>query len=78
MTISTISSKGWIVIPAELRKKHDLHPGARVAIVDYGGVLAVVPAHDEPVEQSAGMLKGTPSLVDALRQERSLERQREG
>ena len=40
----TISSKGWVVIPAELRKKYDLHSGRAVQIVDYGGVLALVPA----------------------------------
>jgi bifunctional DNA-binding transcriptional regulator/antitoxin component of YhaV-PrlF toxin-antitoxin module len=28
MTVATISAKGWIVIPAELRKKHDLQPGS--------------------------------------------------
>jgi len=35
----TISSKGWVVIPAELRKKYHLMPGTEVLIVDYGGVL---------------------------------------
>jgi len=35
----TISSKGWVVIPAELRKKYHLTPGTEVLIVDYGGVL---------------------------------------
>ena len=36
----TISSKGWVVIPAELRRKYNLTPGAEVRVVDYGGVLA--------------------------------------
>jgi AbrB family looped-hinge helix DNA binding protein len=40
----TISSKGWVVIPADLRKKYGLKPGDAVNIVDYGGVLALVPA----------------------------------
>ena len=80
MTVATISPKGWIVIPADLRKKYDLRPGARVALVDYGGVLAIVPALSRPVEQSAGMLKqkGKRSLAKALLEERALERQREG
>jgi AbrB family looped-hinge helix DNA binding protein len=37
MTTATISSKGWIVVPAGLRKKYHLQPGTRVALVDYGG-----------------------------------------
>ncbi|MBN2499850.1 MAG: AbrB/MazE/SpoVT family DNA-binding domain-containing protein, partial [Anaerolineales bacterium] len=44
MTTLTISSKGWVVIPAELRKKYQLTPGTKVIIVDYGGVLSIVPA----------------------------------
>jgi len=29
----TVSEKGWVVIPADLRKKYNLHPGAEVAVV---------------------------------------------
>ena len=76
MTVATISAKGWIVIPAELRKKYALHPGSDVVLVDYGGVIAIVPALTNPVEESAGMLKGGPSLTKALRLERQRERDR--
>jgi AbrB family looped-hinge helix DNA binding protein len=76
MTVTTISAKGWIVIPAELRKKYDLQPGSGVVLVDYGGVIAIVPALSNPVEESAGMLKGGPSLTKALRLERQRERDR--
>ncbi len=76
MTILSLSSKGWIVIPAELRKKYDLRPGSSVVLVDYGGVIAIVPALANPVEESAGLLKGGPSLTRALRQERQQERHR--
>jgi AbrB family looped-hinge helix DNA binding protein len=73
----TISEKGWVVIPAELRKKHNLHPGAQVQVVDYGGVLALVPTLDHPVQQAAGMLKGRKSLTRALLAERRAERRKE-
>lgn len=76
MTLLTISPKGWIVIPAELRKKYDLQPGTNVVLVDYGGVISIVPAMSDPVEESAGMLKGGPSLTKALRLERQQERER--
>ncbi len=77
MTIATVSPKGWVVIPAELRKKYDLRPGARLVFVDYGGVIALVPAMDNPIEESAGRLKSSRSLVKALLEERARERQRE-
>ncbi len=47
----TVSEKGWVVIPADLRKKYKLHPGAQVSVVDYGGVLALVPAMAKPIRQ---------------------------
>jgi AbrB family looped-hinge helix DNA binding protein len=76
MTIATVSNKGWIVIPAELRRKYELTPGAQVVVVDYGGVIALVPALADPIEEAAGLLKDQPSLALALRAEQARERQR--
>lgn len=73
----TISNKGWVVIPAELRKKYNLLPGTQVVIVDYGGVLSIIPALNNPIKQGRGMLKGLPSLTQDLLQERAKERSRE-
>ena len=72
----TVSEKGWVVIPAELRKKYHLHPGAEVSVVDYGGLLALVPAMARPARQAAGMLKGRTSLTRALLAEHRRERSR--
>ena len=73
----TISNKGWVVIPAELRKKYNLLPGTEVVIVDYGGVLSIIPALKNPIKQGRGMLKGLPSLTQDLLKERAHERSRE-
>ncbi len=69
----TISSKGWVVIPADLRKKYGLKPGDAVNVIDYGGVLALVPALKDPVKQSRGMFAGGPSLTEDLLDERRRE-----
>lgn len=74
----TISNKGWVVIPAELRHKYNLKPGAGVIIVDYGGVLSIVPALKDPIKQSAGLLHGGASLPGALLAEHQKDRSREG
>jgi AbrB family looped-hinge helix DNA binding protein len=63
---SVISEKGWVVIPAELRRKYALKPGSTVQVVDYGGVLALVPTLADPIRQGAGMLKGKKSLTRSL------------
>ena len=73
----TISNKGWVVIPAELRKKYNLLPGTEVVIVDYGGVLSIIPALKNPIKQGRGMLKGLPSLTQDLLKERTRQRSRE-
>jgi AbrB family looped-hinge helix DNA binding protein len=77
MTILTISSKGWVVIPAELRQKYKLKPGAKVRMIDYGGVLSLAPAYDDPIQQTAGMLKQKRSLTTALAKQRAQDRIKE-
>ncbi len=77
MTTLTISQKGWVVIPAPLRKKYNLTPGAKVIIVDYGGVMSILPVSDDPVNAGAGMLKGDDSLTQAIVEEHRQERNRE-
>lgn len=77
MPTATISAKGWVVIPAGYRKKHHLEPGTKVNIVDYGGVLAIVPALDDPVRHARGILKSSQSLSKALLNERKKEGKRE-
>jgi AbrB family looped-hinge helix DNA binding protein len=77
MMTLTVSSKGWIVIPAELRKKYHLTPGTEVVIVDYGGVLSIIPAMKDPIKAGRGLLKDLPSLTKDLLEERRKERKRE-
>ena len=61
-----ISSKGWLVIPADLRRKYHLRPGTKVTVVDYGGVLSLVPIADDAIAASAGTLSSTTSLTGAV------------
>ena len=77
MTRVTMSAKGGVVIPSELREKYKLAPGMSIVFVDYGGLLALVPALPDPVSQASGLLKGKRSLAKALLAERRLERRRE-
>ncbi len=74
--MAKVSQKGWLVIPSELRKKYGIHPGTRVAFVDYGGVLSLVPLPDNPDKVAKGFLQGY-NLVDALLASRREERARE-
>ena len=66
MNISTLSEKGWIVIPQDLRKRYGLKKGDRVHVIDYGGVMSIIQVTDTPVKNSLGVLKGETSLVKEL------------
>ena len=66
MNTSTLSEKGWVVIPQDLRRRYGLKKGDRVHVIDYGGVISIVPAVETPIKDSQGMLKGKTSLVKEL------------
>ena len=78
MAIVTVSQKGWVVIPADLREKYHWKTGDRVKVVDYGGVVSLVPVLNNPEDEGFGALK-TPgkSLLRALDKIRKEERLRE-
>ena len=74
MASVTVSQKGWVVIPAELRRKYQLTTGSQVVVVDYGGVLSLVPPLKQPVDEARGMLEADSSLTGALLDEHARER----
>ena len=74
MNTGTLSEKGWVVIPRELRERYNLKKGDRVHFIDYGGMVAIVPISREPLKDAAGMLKGRTSLVSALLKSRQADK----
>jgi AbrB family looped-hinge helix DNA binding protein len=78
MALVTVSQKGWVVIPAELRNKYHWNTGDRVKVVDYGGVVSLVPVLGDPEREGSGALsmRGR-SLLKRLKQTRKEERRRD-
>ena len=70
MKTSTLSKKGWVVIPQELRARYGLKKGDRVRIIDYGGIISIIPTSEAPIKNAKGMLHGETSLVGALTKSR--------
>jgi AbrB family looped-hinge helix DNA binding protein len=78
MSIVTVSQKGWVVIPAELREKYHWKSGDQVKVVDYGGIVSLLPVLDDPEDEGAGALKVRGrSLLRGLKRLRREERRRE-
>ena len=57
METVTLSTKCQLVIPRDIRRRLELSPGARLTVVEKGGILYLIPAR--PVEQMRGIAKGT-------------------
>jgi AbrB family looped-hinge helix DNA binding protein len=74
MHTTTVSAKGWIVIPKSIRDKHGLKKGSRVQVLDFDQILAIVPLPDDPIEALHGMFESGPSLTEELLAERERER----
>ena len=78
MSTVTVSQKGWVVIPAELRRKYGWKAGDRVKVVDYGGVISLVPVMHNPVEEAMGAFRVPGrSLLKGLKEARAEERRRD-
>jgi len=68
-----VSTKGWIVIPASLRRRYGLKPGTLVEIEEAGDRIVIIPRMSDPVEELYGKLAGETSLTDALLEDRAKE-----
>jgi AbrB family looped-hinge helix DNA binding protein len=71
-TVKTLS-KGQIVIPAALRKRYHIEPGTEMQILDYGGIIYLIPPVEDPIEAACGLLPAKPSLSEKLLKERQKE-----
>lgn len=70
MPVVTISSKGQIIIPSELRKKFKIKQGDRFELQEHEGKIVLVPLRDKPFIKLHGALKGKTSLTESLQKER--------
>lgn len=64
MQTSTLTRKGQVTIPAELRKRLGLHPGDQVDFVVEHGTLRMV-RRESHIKAAFGILKADVSVTDA-------------
>lgn len=75
ITRTTFSSKGQIVIPAELRKKHKIRAGTKVAIFeDPMGRIVLQPITEDYISRMRGLLAAEKlNLLETWEVEHRLE-----
>lgn len=77
---TVISSKGQVVIPAELRQQFGLQRGTPATWTEEKGRLVLTPITVQRIREIRGFLKpkpGQPSMFEDHLAERERERQRE-
>jgi AbrB family looped-hinge helix DNA binding protein len=77
---TTVSSKGQVVIPAELRERLGLAKGTPATWSEEQGKLVLTPITERRLNEIRGFLKpkpGEPSMFEELFLERERERGRE-
>jgi len=61
---ATFTSKGQLVIPAELRRKHKIEAGTKVKILeDQFGRIVLQPITEEYIDRVRGMFADGPDLL---------------
>ena len=71
---SVVTTKGQLVIPARLRRRFGIKKGTTVTFVEDDGRLIVQPVTREFIRSLRGSLKGEPSALRGLLEERKRER----
>jgi AbrB family looped-hinge helix DNA binding protein len=77
---TVVSSKGQVVIPAELRAQLGLEKGTPATWSEEKGRLVLTPITERQLDEIMGFLKpapGEPSVFEAHFEERERERKRE-
>ena len=77
---TVVSSKGQVVIPAELRERLSLEKGTPATWSEEGGRLVLTPMTERQLDEIMGFLKpaqGEPSMFEESFVERERERKRE-
>jgi AbrB family looped-hinge helix DNA binding protein len=72
--ITTVSTKGQFVIPAEMRESLGIAPGTRIAVTLQESRIILEPVSEKLVDETCGMLAGGPSLSKLLRKERAKDK----
>lgn len=69
-----VSTKGQLVLPAELRKKYEIEAGKEVEILDFGGEIVIVPV---PETKGRGFVKFRRKLDEIIAEYKEEEKKKE-
>ena len=77
MKETTITKKGQVVIPADIRRKHNIQPGNKFMVQDLDGEIRLIPLKVLSIKKAHGWLKTDKSVSALLKEARNLEKTHE-
>ena len=76
MKVSTITTKGQVVIPSKIRKRHGLKEGTKVTFIENGNDIIIKPLDKNYFKNLIGITetegKALKSLIEDKKKERNL------
>ncbi len=73
--MSIVTTKGQLVIPARLRRRHGIKKGTRVCLIEHGEEIVLKPMTAEYFEKMAGILGTKGKVLKSLMEEKKKERE---
>lgn len=77
---TTVSTRGQVSIPAELRKKYNIEPDSQLEWIEEGNAIRVIPLPKDPIKAFRGAGQGrysTEKLLKDRKKERLEEKARD-
>ena len=74
MTTTVATSKGQIVIPSKIRRRHNIKSGTKLSIIEKGDQIILQPLTEDYFEKMAGVLNTKGKLAKTVLNERAKEK----
>jgi len=71
---SVVTTKGQMVIPARIRRRHGIKRGTRVCLIEQGQEIVLKPLTPEYFQRAAGILGTSGKVLKAFLEEKRRER----
>ena len=72
---SVVTTKGQLVIPARIRRRHGIKRGTRVCLIEHGAEIVLRPLTPEYFQKAAGILGTGGKVLKAFLEEKKKERE---
>lgn len=77
METAYVTSKGQLVVPAQIRRRYGIKPGTKICFIERDHEILFQPVTKEYIRSVHGMLKSETSVTQELLKERAKDKEHE-